>query len=88
MHKSKGLEWDVVYLPDSEETRIPGKNTDADEIEEERRLFYVAMTRAREELYISYHGKGKATRFVKEMKTVPKATKGENDKLHSKLKNL
>lgn len=88
MHKSKGLEWDVVYLPDSEETRIPGKNTAVDEIEEERRLFYVAMTRAREELYISYHGKGKATRFVKEMKTVPKATKGENDKLHSKLKNL
>ncbi len=55
MHASKGLEWDVVILPDVNEGVIPHKKavTDA-ELEEERRMFYVAMTRAKQHLFICY----------------------------------
>ena len=55
MHASKGLEWDVVILPDVNEGVIPHKKavTDA-ELEEERRMFYVAMTRAKQHLFIFY----------------------------------
>lgn len=54
-HASKGLEFDVVYLPDCNEGNIPyKKSTTPEQIEEERRLFYVAMTRAKEELHIYY----------------------------------
>ena len=53
-HSSKGLEFDAVILPDVNEGKIPGRasleNCDS---EEERRLFYVAMTRAKEALYIT-----------------------------------
>lgn len=53
MHAAKGLEWKVVILPDVNENVIPHKRAVTDkEIEEERRLFYVAMTRAKEKLFI------------------------------------
>ncbi len=53
MHSSKGLEFDCVYLLDAVETVCPYKKAKSDwEIEEERRMFYVAMTRARHFLYI------------------------------------
>lgn len=52
-HQSKGLEFDVVFLNDVVEGKVPLKAADdASDIEEERRLFYVAMTRAKERLYI------------------------------------
>ena len=55
MHASKGLEFDTVFLPDLNEGILPGSHSAGDgDIEEERRLFYVAMTRAREKLYLSY----------------------------------
>lgn len=55
MHASKGLEYDAVWLPAVNEGQIPSrKSILPDEIEEERRLFYVAMTRARHSLIISY----------------------------------
>lgn len=59
MHASKGLEFDTVYLPDCQEGRIPSVKSQTDEeIEEERRMFYVAMTRARRELFLmAYEGK-------------------------------
>ena len=54
-HTSKGLEFDRVYLPDCNEGIIPHKkSTLPSQIEEERRLFYVAMTRAKEELHIMF----------------------------------
>ena len=55
MHGSKGLEFPVVILPDLNEGVIPGKNalTESD-IEEERRMLYVAMTRAKKKLYLYY----------------------------------
>ena len=56
IHQAKGLEFDVVFIimlcdglfPSSRSAEIP------DTLEEERRLLYVAMTRARNELYLSY----------------------------------
>lgn len=53
MHGSKGLEFDVVYIIDFIEGMMPYKKAKtAEELEEERRMMYVAMTRARHELYI------------------------------------
>ena len=52
MHTSKGLEFENVILPDINEGIIPAKGIGADEMEESRRLFYVAVTRAKKRLYI------------------------------------
>jgi len=55
IHSAKGLEWRVVFIIWVAEGRFPGPmSVGADEIEEERRLMYVASTRARDELYLSY----------------------------------
>jgi len=55
MHASKGLEFDCVILPDLNEGIVPSrKAVSAEEIEEERRLLYVAMTRAKKELKLYY----------------------------------
>jgi DNA helicase-2/ATP-dependent DNA helicase PcrA len=55
MHASKGLEWKVVILPDVNEGVVPHKKAVTDsELEEERRMFYVAMTRAKESLFLFY----------------------------------
>jgi DNA helicase-2/ATP-dependent DNA helicase PcrA len=54
IHSAKGLEWSVVFVPAMEENIFPDGRSDSDEdIEEERRLAYVAITRARERLYLS-----------------------------------
>lgn len=56
MHASKGLEFDTVFLGGIEDHIVPHARTlqeDPDSLEEERRLFYVAITRARRLLYIS-----------------------------------
>jgi DNA helicase-2/ATP-dependent DNA helicase PcrA len=56
IHQAKGLEFDVVFIIMLSEGMFPpmrsAENPDA--VEEERRLFYVAITRARDELYLSY----------------------------------
>lgn len=55
MHGAKGLEFARVFLPDVNEGVIPGRDcTSPSQLEEERRLLYVAMTRAKEELFICY----------------------------------
>lgn len=56
IHAAKGLEFPVVFMIGMEETIFPHSRAlyDQAEMEEERRLCYVAMTRAREELYMSY----------------------------------
>ena len=53
IHGSKGLEYKVVFILDANEGVIPHRRSvKPDEIEEERRLFYVAMTRAKKHLHI------------------------------------
>ena len=73
MHSAKGLEYEVVILPDVNEGIIPYKKAvSADELEEERRMFYVALTRTKQYLHVfstvRLHGKEmEESRFVKEM---------------------
>ncbi|MDY5932066.1 MAG: UvrD-helicase domain-containing protein [Candidatus Ornithospirochaeta sp.] len=55
MHNTKGLEFDRVFVVGLEENLIPGRNCeDSRSKEEERRILYVAMTRARKSLYLSF----------------------------------
>ncbi len=55
MHASKGLEFNTVYLLDVNKGKVPkGTRFSDEELEEERRLFYVAMTRAKHHLHIHY----------------------------------
>ena len=80
IHSAKGLEFDAVFLTGFEESVFPGMMTmlapEENAMEEERRLCYVAITRARERLYITYanermrHGEtnyNKPSRFLKEL---------------------
>ena len=73
MHSSKGLEYEVVILPDANEGITPYKKAvSVDELEEERRMFYVALTRAKQYLHVfsvvRLHGKEMdESRFIKEM---------------------
>lgn len=56
MHAAKGLEFPVVFIAGCEESMIPHRTPDSEEndFQEERRLFYVAMTRAMERLYLTH----------------------------------
>lgn len=55
IHSAKGLEWYAVFIPHALEGMFPSNRaTNLEEMEEERRLFYVACSRAKEELYITY----------------------------------
>lgn len=78
VHAAKGLEFDVVFITGLEEGLFPHENSllEADGLEEERRLMYVAITRARKRLYISLaqsrmlHGKTRyalRSRFLDEL---------------------
>ena len=78
IHSAKGLEFQIVFLSGLEEGLFPGMRSmeSDDDIEEERRLCYVAITRAKEQLYITktisrtIHGKTMpttASRFFKEI---------------------
>lgn len=55
IHSAKGLEFDYVFLMGMEETLFPHRNSllDSEQIEEERRLCYVAVTRAKKKLYLT-----------------------------------
>jgi DNA helicase-2/ATP-dependent DNA helicase PcrA len=53
LHAAKGLEWERVFLIGATQGILP---LDAGVLEEERRLFYVGMTRAKEDLHISHRG--------------------------------
>jgi len=56
VHSAKGLEFDAVFITGLEEGLFPHENSvsDVDGLEEERRLMYVAITRARKRLYLSF----------------------------------
>lgn len=54
LHVSKGLEFDVVFMVGMEDGLCPLLRTSSDSVEEERRLVYVGMTRARQNLFFTY----------------------------------
>ncbi len=80
IHSAKGCEWDVVHIIHAADGMIPSDMAvgDEDGVEEERRLFYVAMTRAKDMLYVYFplryyhrrvglsdaHGYAQLTRFL------------------------
>ena len=78
MHGAKGLEFHTVFVIAANEDICPYKKAETtEEVEEERRLFYVAMTRAKKRLVISYskerNGKKmKQSRFVGELLNLKK----------------
>ncbi|MBR2319865.1 MAG: UvrD-helicase domain-containing protein [Clostridia bacterium] len=91
MHAAKGLEFPVVLLPGFEDGIFPGYQTmfDPVELEEDRRLCYVAVTRAREELYITraksrmlygQTGHNPPSRFIGD---IPAGLTEEIDRTHS-----
>ncbi len=78
IHQAKGLEWKVVFIISLEDGKFPHAKSLVDEyfLEEERRLFYVAVTRCKEELYLTYpllYWRGgnniltQPSRFIKEL---------------------
>lgn len=73
-HAAKGLEWDYVFIINAIEGQTPFhkaiKSGRVEQIEEERRNFYVAVTRARKQLFITgvEYGKIEKSRFIDEMK--------------------
>jgi len=105
MHAAKGLEFPVVFIAGCEETLIPHRQPDREEndIREERRLFYVAMTRAMERLYLTHakkrrvHGKlfdRNQSQFVDDIEMQlkidesPRLKKKKSDRQHPVQLNL
>ena len=87
IHSAKGLEWRIVFVIWAADGRFPGPmSVDEESIEEERRLMYVASTRARDELYLTYpiymfdringYMMGRASRFLDDLpaEILPTAT--------------
>ena len=86
IHSAKGGEWDVVYLIHASDGNVPSDMSlsTTEGLEEERRLLYVAITRARDDLYITYplryyhrpqrlddaHTYGQASRFLQSLEGV------------------
>jgi hypothetical protein len=67
IHASKGLEWDIVFFMNLHDDMFPSRKSD-DEIICERRLFYVAVTRAKKGLYMTYSRHERSlSRFVREI---------------------
>jgi DNA helicase-2/ATP-dependent DNA helicase PcrA len=88
MHSAKGLEYRAVFIIDANEGITPHHKSVLDEdLEEERRLFYVAMTRAKDELHICavkerYHKEMELSRFVEEV--LGAAYDGSRSSVHNK----
>jgi DNA helicase-2/ATP-dependent DNA helicase PcrA len=82
LHAAKGLEWGAVFCAGVREGRLPFSMAETPgEIEEERRLFYVGVTRARRELAISW--RGRPSRFLDAM--LPSEQRGPTKKKSKKM---
>lgn len=66
VHQAKGMEWDEVYLPHMAEGQFPLQVRTDEESEEERRIFFVAASRAMSRLVLSCHGE-RVSSFVRAM---------------------
>ncbi len=83
VHSAKGGEWDVVHVIHAADGMIPSDMStgDAESIEEERRLFYVALTRARDMLYVYFpmrfyrrpHGRDDAHHYAQLTRFLPES---------------
>ena len=89
LHSSKGLEFPVVFITGLEETVLPHSRAmyDGAEMEEERRLMYVGMTRAKQQLYLTYayqralyggRSSNIPSRFLSDIETTPATQVGAN----------
>ncbi len=76
VHQAKGLEWKIVFIVGVAANHFPHQYSENDirSLEEERRIFYVGVTRAREDLYITYYTRdfyrtfpGEISPFIEEM---------------------
>jgi DNA helicase-2/ATP-dependent DNA helicase PcrA len=78
MHRAKGLEWDAVFLPRLNEKELPFKSrTSAADPDDERRLLYVGLTRARRHLYLTRAADaGRPSSFLAELGVVAPAPAG------------
>ncbi len=79
LHRAKGLEWEAVFLPRVEEGELPVRRGD---VAEERRLFYVGLSRAKRHLLVTWEGK--PSRFLDELgvrAAAPPLAKREKPKL-------
>ena len=95
VHMAKGLEFPVVFITGLEERLFPLNYYESDELEEERRLFYVAVTRAQQKVFLSwsknryYYGQLQAcikSMFIDEVDTGVLVTEGgENPKTAERL---
>lgn len=101
MHAAKGLEFQVVFLVGLEEGLFPSSRADnsLEELEEERRLAYVGMTRAMQQLFLTFAGSrysfggrnyNAPSRFLLELGYEPYGTGafGESGKFHSASENF
>lgn len=93
MHSSKGLEWDIVYIPSCNYGNIPkvrqGEELDKKSEEEERRLFYVAITRAKKECFVSYiNDSENEYGFVEEIKKAAEKEKHKTQVRSSSYKTI
>ncbi len=95
IHSAKGLEFPVVFLTGLEEGLFPGMRSigNNDDIEEERRLCYVAITRAREKLYITksqsrtVYGKTAAVQPSRFFKEIPSEYTEDNSDFRTKARD-
>jgi DNA helicase-2/ATP-dependent DNA helicase PcrA len=83
LHRAKGLEFDAVYIPRLEEGELPSRRAKGEELEDERRLLYVGLTRAKRHLLVTWSGK--SSRFLEEMGIRPGAQVAGDPKVKQKL---
>jgi DNA helicase-2/ATP-dependent DNA helicase PcrA len=83
LHRAKGLEFDAVYIPRLEENELPSRRAKGEELEDERRLLYVGLTRAKRHLLVTWSGT--PSRFLQEMGIRPGAQVAGDPKVKQKL---
>ena len=66
IHRAKGAEWPVVLVPGCTEGTLPFDRDGERDLEEERRLFYVAVTRSQERIYLTTDTSAERSRFLEE----------------------